>query len=82
MIMILIIINQQIDILSIVNIKCLLKGGDFMTELEQIKAAKAAYAREWRKRNPERSKEIQKRYWKKRFKGGEKDGKETADRGK
>ena len=53
-----------------------------MTELEQIKAAKAAYAREWRKRNPERAKEIQKRYWKKKFKGGETDEQNTSDRSK
>ena len=44
-----------------------MKGGVFMTDLEKIKAAKAAYAREWRKRNPERAKEIQKRYWKKSY---------------
>lgn len=34
-----------------------------MTNEELIKQAKAAYAREWRKKNPEKAKEISNRYW-------------------
>ena len=50
-----------------------MKGVVFMTDLEKIKAAKAAYARDWRKRNPERAKQIQQRYWERKAEGREKD---------
>ena len=33
---------------------------------EKIKAARNAYMREWRKKNPERAKEINDRYWAKK----------------
>ena len=51
------------------------KGGGLMTD--QIKAAKAAYARAWRRKNPEKAKAIQKRYWERRAKemeGAQQDG--------
>lgn len=32
----------------------------------KIKAARNAYMREWRKKNPERAKEISERYWARR----------------
>lgn len=32
-------------------------------EVEKIKAAKRRYDREWRKKNPEKVKAIQERYW-------------------
>ena len=51
-----------------------------MTDSERIKAAKAAYARDWRKRNPERAKQIQQRYWEEKVERGVEGGKETTDR--
>lgn len=46
------------------------KGGEKMgskltvtAQLMKIRAAKAEYAREWRRKNPEKAKEIQSRYW-------------------
>ena len=38
-----------------------------MSVEDKIKAAKAAYAREYRKRNPEKVKAAQERYWLKRL---------------
>lgn len=32
-------------------------------QLMKIRAAKAEYAREWRRKNPEKAKAIQNRYW-------------------
>lgn len=37
-------------------------------EVEQIRAAKREYDRQWRKANPEKVKAIQERYWLRRFK--------------
>ena len=37
-------------------------------EVEQIKAAKREYDRQWRKNNPEKVRAIQNRYWLRRFK--------------
>jgi hypothetical protein len=37
-------------------------------EVEQIKAAKREYDRQWRKNNPEKVRAIQERYWLRRFK--------------
>lgn len=34
-----------------------------MTDAEKIKQAKAEYARNWRKNNPEKAKKIANRYW-------------------
>lgn len=33
---------------------------------QKIRAARNAYAREWRRKNPERAKEISDRYWARR----------------
>ena len=52
----------------------------------QIRAAKARYMREWRKRNPDKQRETQLRYWRRRVErelaeeGGETDeqAKESA----
>ena len=46
-----------------------------------IRKEKNAYMREWRRRNPEKAKEINRRYWSNRVlakKGGSNDGK-TAE---
>ena len=40
------------------------KGGEGMQEQDLAKLARAAYAREYRRRNPEKIKKIQERYWK------------------
>ena len=37
------------------------------TEERQIRELKNQYIREWRKRNPERAAEIQRRYWRKKL---------------
>lgn len=37
-------------------------------EVEQIRAAKREYDRQWRKANPEKVKAIQERYWLRKFK--------------
>jgi len=37
-------------------------------EVEQIKAAKREYDRQWRKNNPEKVRAIQERYWLRKFK--------------
>lgn len=39
---------------------------EFMRLEEQAKAAKRDYQRQWRKRNPERMKAINARYWQRR----------------
>ena len=41
------------------------KGID-MTKEERIKEARAKYAREWRKKNPDKAKAIADRYWEKK----------------
>ena len=33
---------------------------------DEIRAAKAAYAREWRRKNPDKQRDIQNRYWEKK----------------
>lgn len=40
-----------------------------MNEIEKIKAREAMklYAREWRKRKPDKAREIRERYWARRF---------------
>ena len=38
-----------------------------MEREEKIRKARNAYMREWRKKNPERAKAINERYWEKRF---------------
>ena len=38
-----------------------------MSENEQIRELKNQYLREWRRKNPERAKEIQHRYWRKKL---------------
>lgn len=53
-----------------------------MTKEEQARKAANAYKREWAKKNPERIKAAQLRYWSKKAaesKGVEKDGKQTED---
>lgn len=54
-----------------------------MQQTADAKAAWAAYQREWRKRNPDKCKEIRRRYWEKKAaeamnvpKDGDKDGKQ------
>lgn len=37
-----------------------------MASNDQIKQARNAYMREWRRKNPERAKEISDRYWERR----------------
>lgn len=40
------------------------RKGDFMTELSnQAKEAQRAYLREWRRKNPEKVRESNRRYW-------------------
>ena len=40
------------------------RKGDFMTELSnQAKEAQRAYLREWRRKNPEKVQENNRRYW-------------------
>ena len=38
-----------------------------MNEHDKIKAARAEYAREYRRKNPEKIRAIQERYWAKKF---------------
>lgn len=38
-----------------------------MKDDEKARIARRAYAREWRKRNPERARAIRERYWARRF---------------
>ncbi len=40
-----------------------MKGGEQMTDAERVKAARAAYAREYRRRNPDKAKAAQEKYW-------------------
>lgn len=53
-----------------------------MTEQEKIRAARAEYAREYRKRNPDKVKAAQERYWlrkiQKETKGGGENVKKNA----
>lgn len=40
------------------------RKGDFMTELSNLaKEAQRAYLREWRRKNPEKVRESNRRYW-------------------
>lgn len=52
-----------------------------MTEREKqlIKEARAAYARKWRKENPERAKEIQEQYWLRKIKAMQEATKESFE---
>lgn len=38
-----------------------------MNDSEKVKAARRAYAREWRKKHPERARAINERYWRRKF---------------
>ena len=37
-----------------------------MQQTKEAKAAAAAYAREWRKKNPDKAREAKRRYWEKK----------------
>lgn len=39
-----------------------------MSDMEAIRKAQAAYQRNWRKKNPEKVKAIQDRFWEKQYK--------------
>lgn len=58
-----------------------------MLEIEnRAKTLQREYLREWRKRNKDKMRQYRSNYWLKKAaseqKGGQADGKETADRGK
>ena len=50
-----------------------------MTEQEKIRAARAEYAREYRKRNPDKVREAQERYWLRKIQKEAKRGAENAE---
>lgn len=50
-------------------------GGDKSMDKKDVRAARAAYARDWRKRNPEKQREIQNRYWEKKAREAQQDHK-------
>ena len=45
----------------------IIRGDETMSENEQIRELKNQYLREWRRKNPERAAEIQRRYWRKKL---------------
>lgn len=49
-----------------------------MTEQEKIRAARAEYARQYRKRNPDKVKAAQERYWLRKIQKETKGGAENA----
>lgn len=49
-----------------------------MTEQERIRAARAEYARQYRKRNPDKVKAAQERYWLRKIQREAKGGAENA----
>lgn len=50
-----------------------------MASYEAIKKARAEYAREWRRKNPDKVREINRRYWeKKAAQMQESEGKQSA----
>lgn len=50
-----------------------MKGGEVVMMTEAAKAARKAYLRSWRKRNPDRVREHQRRYWEKKAREARKD---------
>ena len=54
------------------------KNIDLVEKIEKRRAYRKEWMRKWRENNPEKAKEIQKNYWKRRLEK-ENDGKENED---